>query len=570
MATTSGDAARALRVACRPSYDAGGPAQLATLLSELSRGGALAIFPLIDRNADPADAKQSVAASLAAAALTVAGWIELPLTEAPAALFDAVALRRETLDQASRLLRSFKLPLVADRYEVEAVRVRLGFDAAQVERAFCPLPWTHFFAESDGVAMPCCVAALRSDGTSLRTHTLAQAFNSQGMRRVRLNMLAGVRDAACRDCYDAEDRGQRSFRQDGEFTNALMRDRPQPPAERIANARAITQADGSLAEHDIRLCTIDIRWSNICNLKCRMCGHGSSSSWFDDARQVADRIDAEDQARGTYHAFRSVRSAAVRGDKAIISFNSGGQAYERVRPYLTSVSHVYFAGGEPLLMDEHYWLLEQLAPRAAEVSLSYNTNLTRLRYRDHDLLSIWDRFRSVTLNVSVDGLGPVGEYVRTGFDTATFLANLGQLRAAQARGSKLTYQLDITLSLHNLFHIPDMMESALRDGHVSSPDAFTMKVVRQPLHASPSALPQALREQAAAKLEALMHSFDRAYPQATATRSRIEDAIIYLRATPSVTFEQSRDEAWRWLIALDELRGTSFRDVAPHLACLAP
>lgn len=138
----------------------------------------------------------------------------------------------------------------------------------------------------------------------------------------------------------------------------------------IEEARRITDPAGAIAERDIAPTNVDIRWSNICNFKCRMCWHRSSSSWFDDAQQIAAEADA---AANITNPEQSARRLLVWGERPVVSCNKSGHAVDKIAPYLGELVSVCAAGGEPLMMDEHFEFLERLLPRASEIQLEYYT-----------------------------------------------------------------------------------------------------------------------------------------------------------------------------------------------------
>ena len=56
--------------------------------------------------------------------------------------------------------------------------------------------------------------------------------------------------------------------------------------------------------------------------------------------------------------------------------------WEQLEPHLDHVEQIYFAGGEPLMMEEHYNILEELVRRKRfDVRLIYNTNFTHTELR---------------------------------------------------------------------------------------------------------------------------------------------------------------------------------------------
>ena len=83
--------------------------------------------------------------------------------------------------------------------------------------------------------------------------------------------------------------------------------------------------------------------------------------------------------------------------------------------HIDDVEQIYFAGGEPLMMKEHYFILDELEKRKRfDVRLIYNTNFTVTSLKDRDVFSYWKKFDSVSVGASLDGMGKHGEYIREG------------------------------------------------------------------------------------------------------------------------------------------------------------
>jgi MoaA/NifB/PqqE/SkfB family radical SAM enzyme len=483
--------------------------------------------------------------------------IDASATGAPT--FDGLLWLDGALPEAHAALgQALKLPQISNRYEVEELCIERGLAPRALERAFCTKPWSHLHIEADGVAMPCCNAYVAAKTPSLADESLPEVYNSPAMRRVRLSMLRGVRDPLCRDCWDREDRGECSAR-------TMLE--PARLTEAVIAARAITTEEGAIPADKIAPDDIDIRWSNLCNFKCRMCWHRSSSAWFDDAEKMAEEYDAA-TGRAPLPPEESARRYLIWGDRPVVSFNADGRALEKLAPYLEHVRHIYSVGGEPLMMDEHFEFLAHLRPRASEITLAYDTNLSKLAHRGRDIFEIWKPFAKVHLGLSVDGIGPIGEYVRTGFKTARWIENLHRIRDEVTKNSRLSYGIKITVSSYNLFHIPDFIREALAKGYIASPQQIAIQIVRVPPHASPLSLPKPLRERAADLYQRLAHDLRLGGPAAA---KLIEDNLVSpLRAVEDALFEIHRTEVWTEMQLLDRLRGTSWREVTPHMACFEP
>jgi sulfatase maturation enzyme AslB (radical SAM superfamily) len=184
--------------------------------------------------------------------------------------------------------------------------------------------------------------------------------------------------AACHSCVSDEFRSISSYRQ-------------------MFNSQA-TPAPG--------LQFIDIRNTNLCNLKCRYCGPHFSSQW---AKELGHKV--------------SILSTEI-DDSLLIT---------------DSLHWMYFTGGEPLINANHWELLEQLieSGRSKNISLSYNTNLTTLKYKDKNIADIWSQFKKVKIACSIDAVGKTYEYIRSGADWDQVDANIKFL---------IEMAIDVTLS----------------------------------------------------------------------------------------------------------------------------
>jgi len=154
--------------------------------------------------------------------------------------------------------------------------------------------------------------------------------------------------------------------------------------------------------------SIHIRLNNVCNFKCRMCGPAFSSTW------------AQENKKHGYFVFEDnavTKDAIEENSEFLFSLLNTNIKNG-------SLKHISISGGEPLITDAHHKLLSFLIDNnLTNVTLGYSTNLSKLDYKGIDLLSLWSKFNSVNLEVSVDGWGDAVEYSRTGFDTKVFLTN---------------------------------------------------------------------------------------------------------------------------------------------------
>ncbi len=207
-------------------------------------------------------------------------------------------------------------------------------------KTFCIYPWIHLHAYPTGEAYPCCHAEMGVGQVgNCRENTLEQIWTDAPMQRLRADMLSETPNAACTRCYEQEASGFFSGR-------------------KSANKHHGHHVK-KLETNPFEMTYWDIRFSNLCNLKCRSCGHIFSSQWYQDQAKLAG---------GNWKEKNTVLNYAGRTETDM---------WSQLEPHLDYVEQIYFAGGEPLLMEEHYKILDELVRRKRfDVRLIYNTNFT--------------------------------------------------------------------------------------------------------------------------------------------------------------------------------------------------
>lgn len=382
----------------------------------------------------------------------------------------------------------------------------------------CILPWLHVHGNMMGRYKVCCVSAgsVMGEENSLGdcSQPVSEVWNGEPLRRIRRQFLAGEVPAACRPCYELEACGITSRRQGHNATFA---------AEEYRQAQ--TGFDGSL---DLSPLQMDVRFSNVCNFKCRSCAPVHSSSWHEDWTRLDPGYS----------------------DPALIDRWTDNPAFwEDLPRFAPHLREVCFSGGEPMMQEGHYKLLEWLASRGhTGVTLIYNTNLSTLRYRDRDVLSLWSRFQRVALNPSCDGVGRRGEYIRKGLDWELFQENLERVRP-HVKG------ISAVFSLYNVFGITDLVSWAAERGwNVSS------NILTGPEFMSAQVLPPE------DKKRAIGHYRDFFTRTPSLTPWQWNHMNEWLRFMMKADESRLAGGFVRHVSALDRLRGESFLDVFPEHA----
>ena len=262
----------------------------------------------------------------------------------------------------------------------------------------CPFPFRGVMVKTDGNLTTCCYGKSIS-GLHRNTHTIEQAFNSTEFERIRNNLSDSIKDDNCQKCWDLEQQGIESLRQQELRTEEF-------DADVFVNPR---------------LEYLFLSLSNQCNLKCRTCSPGDSSFWIKEFE----------------HRTGIKKTVYLEPDDSVF-FSSFKQD---TLPFLKEIA---FTGGEPLMMKSVHRILETLDP---SVSLTFYTNGT---FYNQDILK---KFNDVNIAVSIDGIRERFEYMRHPAKWSVLVDNLNSM------GDNLKV-ITCTVSAYNVWYIDEVADFA--------------------------------------------------------------------------------------------------------------
>lgn len=327
---------------------------------------------------------------------------------------------------------------------------------------FCVLPWMHFHTNTNGINIPCCMADSEEANNNFPAadSNLQETMNSSEFKKLRRNMLEDKPSSYCDQCYQLEKYGNHSGRKHS--NNKYLTPKLE---EKIIHE---TGDDGS---YYVDVLYFDVRFSNVCNFKCRMCGANYSTKWYEDL---------EDAPKGPFVSIKNIQEFCDD------NYN-----------YLKNLQYVYFAGGEPLVQQEHYQFLEWCIENGLSPELYYQSNGSILNYGKHDISEIWKSFRKVTFSVSVDCFGEVGEYIRTGFDSQKIKHNL--YRVMDILGDNKEITINSTFMAWNAYFIIDFFDEIQNEDFVIMNNVYPQLLI-YPEHLQPKVLPNDIKQEVIQKV----------------------------------------------------------------------
>lgn len=306
---------------------------------------------------------------------------------------------------------------------------------------FCPVPWIFQAPRANGDIRICCQAnnsptagiVRKEDGTPYNADRddLTLARNAELMKTVRKNMLEGIWSDECIRCQREEQNNEYSRRMyeldNWDYT--------------VDDAMRET-VDGVIDTNVTPIQYYDFRFGNKCNLACRMCGPTDSDYWYDDWIKL----------RGT-NEFHDNGGETIRiGVDNPYDWHSNENFWEQIEANIDNIRYIYFAGGEPMLIQRHYDFLEKCIEldNAKNMIIEYNTNMTTLPPR---VINLWKSFKEVRVGASIDGYGEVFEYQRYPAKWDKVYKNLKKLDTLD-----VTCWISYTVSVYNAEHLIDFID----------------------------------------------------------------------------------------------------------------
>ena len=336
-------------------------------------------------------------------------------------------------------------------------------------KTFCLHPFTGLATREDGAIQACC----RSHPVGfIQDNILEEIWNNDTMCRIRKQVLNGERPPECEPCFTLEDQGVKSLRM--VHTEGTI---PEARVNLYPNALDSLADDYTMP---FEIPTMEIKLNDLCNLKCRMCHPADSTAW-NDWDQVEEFYKKENNIIATIVDEHNLKKRPYL-DKFENNPN-WWDSFEKLLPYFRRAE---FAGGEPLLDPQHYRILDMLAPYGEQVEIKYATNLSMLGIsKGRTVFDYWPKFKSVAVNVSIDGINDSYEYIRGNGNWNQLVDNIIHIQSIP-NISRIVGAVSVQVS--NVLNLDKIMECFLDElgiifhtHRVSYPKLLSAQVLLPPL-----------------------------------------------------------------------------------------
>ncbi len=309
-------------------------------------------------------------------------------------------------------------------------------------RVFCMMPWIHTHVWPSGKAFPCCMSDSTVEYGNLNDNSLEEIWNNDKYKQLRKNMINDDETKECSRCYEMEKSNIWTLRKN---VNKYYIDH----WDRVES----TKEDGTVEE--LNMGYMDIRVSNICNFKCRSCSPELSSGWYED----------------------HIKLYSQPLNPRIMNIANNEKFWNDLQPLLLTVEEACWAGGEPIITEEHYKILDfWIENKMKDVRLRYTTNFSNLYFKKKSILEYWNSFNDVRIAASLDGMGKRGELIRAGTNWDVIEENRKQMIK---ECPDVYFEITPTVSIMNVYHLPDFHKDWVERG-LLEPNNVRMNILTYP------------------------------------------------------------------------------------------
>jgi organic radical activating enzyme len=403
------------------------------------------------------------------------------------------------------------------------------------KETFCAYPFIHISTERNG-AYTCCGASMEFSKHNVYTDDVETAWNDEYFRKLRIDLVNGIKNDNCKVCWLHESQGIESRRQ----------------RINIAYEDLVTtiHSDGHVDNLPIQIHT---RVENICNLKCITCNHYHSSQHEKEVNTFKEQdIELSDW-------FKFV------DEKNIIRINpetaKNGSISANLKKVLTNANKLEIEGGEPLLASMTWEILDYCIEHGhTDVEIEIVSNLTSLTDQMLDRLK---HFTNLNIWISWDHIdSDKFKFIRYPANYENFLSVFNKI--IQYKNIKLG--ISFTSSIFNIFDVPSIInhfESLAQQNliqqyvifrHVFQPDYFSSSYLEKDQRIQLISMFKEFRE----------YSLHYKILQQRDIKLMLEDIDKLLSKEPD-NFDKVVRERSRMLKIYDNIRHTEYKKLFPYI-----
>ena len=412
---------------------------------------------------------------------------------------------------------------------------KLKTDLDEIGPGFCILKWHYLeLSLAEGLKHSCYHCPQHKIPLKSDLH------NTPTTKEVRQQMLDGLKPAEDNYCYDIEKTGNYSDRQ--YLAVQFIKEDPNI----IAKTAAYEPDEQIYPKY------LTVSFTNRCQMSCIYCGAGKSSTW---KKEIDEYGPYPLNVKDNYDKYMPRNDIMKVEDNPYVDkfWKWLPDAY----PHLQTIR---LTGGEPLLDENTFKLLQYVKDNPKELSFEISTNLMVTDRRVSNYINLVKGLPGQKCYVSVDTWGEQAEWIRTGLKIEQFEHNLHRVL-----GNGIKVGIMCTF---NLLSIPNFEEWVFKMAELKQqyPGLLTVDVPQmvEPLH---------LTTRIADKK--LINMLDKAYKSILTYSHLFEDyeiskfkrTIAWTKANlmKGEELERNRKDFVKFANEKDRRRGTNFLETFPEL-----
>lgn len=407
---------------------------------------------------------------------------------------------------------------------------RIDWVAGNLKK-FCVLPWLNMNTNPNGNVKLCCSIAMDyfvagpKGPFNLGYHDIDDIWNSAHMDNVRRLHRQNNGSKDCADCYHIEKVSGHSPRK-GQNKMWLERKVHDPElSDHLINV----SNEELYAYNDLLPLSLELRLGNQCNLKCLTCWGMSSSLIQEERKQmVASGQLTKNNLGWLQNKWQDDIELVEKAD--VTEWYETDMFYKNFKRMAPKLRRLYTTGGEPTLIKANYRMLEELlAAGNNSCRIEFTSNMTTWNPKFYENLS---KFDNVEIQMSVDGVGPVGEYIRYGSEWAKVKDNIRRVVEMASTRPNWRIVCYTVLQALNYQHVTDIWDFLADEAFQSSKRIDWWPItLTYPAYLGLAVLPLEEREKALPRIRQIAKKYESGSNMFTVGKdalAALEDSIMKL------------------------------------------
>lgn len=356
-------------------------------------------------------------------------------------------------------------------------------------KSFCSSPWFHFRLTYDGGYESCRWANSPEKIHNVKNHSLLQYYNSEQMRTLREQLLAGETPTHCNTCYYEESFGKLNGRLRQLNKSAVNINNFDLSLRSSPHYQNFVHSLNHNGESDLSPVDLQIDLGNTCNSACIMCGPEASS-----------KLESE------YHRLATINPILFQKPKVYKSWTKDADLLDRVVQELCTLSnlrYIHFLGGETLYDESFYQICEKLIERDVSKQIIVGTTTNGTIY-DQRIQYFIENFNQFHLGISIESVTSLNDYIRWPGKIDNILSNINKFLDLRNHYENLYVSLRITPNIFSIYDIDKLFEYLIQNQVI----AESCNILREPACLQIELLPDDVRLEIKEKLHQLIEKYD--------------------------------------------------------------